>query len=585
MENTKRIGCLYRVSTLMQVDENDIPMQKNACRSFIDRMPGWVLAEEYYEKGVSGYKNKSEDRDVLLEVQEDAIKKKFDVLLLFMFDRLGRRENETPFIVEWFVNNGIEVWSVKEGQQKFDSHTDKLINYIRFWQASGESLKTSIRTDEAQRQMVVKGEFRGGVAPYGYKLVKSGKSNKKDRELKKLVIDPDEAEVVKKIYDLALNYGMGGHRISQHLNEHGIPTRKGSQWGLTVVNFMLRNPIYKGYMSYGKTTSKGKKQGRVNPDKWLLSKEAVEELVIIPEATWDKIQHIRNSRTPDVYKFENLDYSNYPLQTKSPLLLVGFIRCGSCGSSMTTGNSVYRWVRKDGTEHKKSKRVYKCVGKTTGNIGCIGQASYSPKKVEGIVLEEIFKYLDTLKEVDLSNEIERLRKQNVYEEEQISRRLQKDIMDCEKELDTLRKEIAKSILGKSAFKPDLLNAAIEEKALELVSYKQRMGIISSTLEKKRIECEDIIKLREMIPVWREEFEKAPNEIKKVLLSLIIDRVTVYPDRIDIKLKMEIGDFIRNAEKPEDKPPKNRRKEGRREIIEITNNGNLPEQNVCNGGFT
>lgn len=41
-----------------------------------------------------------------------------------MFDRLGRRDDETPFIVEWFVNNGIEVWSAEEGQQRFDNHVD-----------------------------------------------------------------------------------------------------------------------------------------------------------------------------------------------------------------------------------------------------------------------------------------------------------------------------------------------------------------------------------------------------------------------------------------------------------------------------
>ena len=72
--------------------------------------------------------------------------KKFDILLVFMFDRIGRIADETPFVVEWFVKQGIEVWSTQEGQQRFDSHTDKLTNYIRFWQADGESEKTSIRT-------------------------------------------------------------------------------------------------------------------------------------------------------------------------------------------------------------------------------------------------------------------------------------------------------------------------------------------------------------------------------------------------------------------------------------------------------
>ena len=92
----------------------------------------------------------------------------FDILLVFVFDRLGRKEDETPFVVKWFVQNSIEVWGVNEGQQRFDNHVDKLMNYIRFWQASGESIKTSVRTKTRFGQIVKEGRFRGGVAPYGY---------------------------------------------------------------------------------------------------------------------------------------------------------------------------------------------------------------------------------------------------------------------------------------------------------------------------------------------------------------------------------------------------------------------------------
>ena len=39
----KRVYALYRVSTKGQVDKNDIPMQKNACRTFVDKMDDWQL--------------------------------------------------------------------------------------------------------------------------------------------------------------------------------------------------------------------------------------------------------------------------------------------------------------------------------------------------------------------------------------------------------------------------------------------------------------------------------------------------------------------------------------------------------------
>lgn len=84
-------------------------------------------------------------RDAIQDLKEAALKNEFDILLVFMFDRIGRIDDETPFVVEWFAKQGIEVWSTQEGQQRFDNHVDKLMNYLRFWQASGESEKTSIR--------------------------------------------------------------------------------------------------------------------------------------------------------------------------------------------------------------------------------------------------------------------------------------------------------------------------------------------------------------------------------------------------------------------------------------------------------
>ena len=178
----KKVGCLYRVSTLKQVEENDIPMQRIACKNFIETQKDWKLEKEYIELGVSGYKVSEKKRDALQDIKKDVLNKKIDILLVFMFDRIGRREEETPFVVEWLINEGIEVWSVKEGQRKIENRADKLINYITYWQAGGESKKTSIRVREAQVQMAEQGILTYGGkrnAPYGYKFIKSGTYTKK----------------------------------------------------------------------------------------------------------------------------------------------------------------------------------------------------------------------------------------------------------------------------------------------------------------------------------------------------------------------------------------------------------------------
>ena len=52
--NVPRVYTLYRVSTIGQVEKDDIPMQKQVCRDFAEKQ-GWVIVKEFSEKGVSGY--------------------------------------------------------------------------------------------------------------------------------------------------------------------------------------------------------------------------------------------------------------------------------------------------------------------------------------------------------------------------------------------------------------------------------------------------------------------------------------------------------------------------------------------------
>lgn len=130
-----------------------------------------------------------------------------------MFDRLGRKDNETPFVVEWFVQNGIEVWSAVEGQQRFDSHVDKLLNYIRYWQASGESIKTSIRVKDRIGQLTQSDYFTGGTIPCGYRLEKKGRTNKRNQEVHDLAVDEDAAQIVRLIFHKYIHEDYGAQRL------------------------------------------------------------------------------------------------------------------------------------------------------------------------------------------------------------------------------------------------------------------------------------------------------------------------------------------------------------------------------------
>ncbi len=84
----------------------------------------------------------TDDLVKLKRIRKAAEQGEFDILLVFMYDRLGRNLNETPFIAEWFTKKGIHVWSVYEGEIIDGVDAERMLDYIRFWQ-----------TDEAQKTL------------------------------------------------------------------------------------------------------------------------------------------------------------------------------------------------------------------------------------------------------------------------------------------------------------------------------------------------------------------------------------------------------------------------------------------------
>lgn len=543
----KRVGCLYRVSTLKQAEKNDIPMQKIACKEFISSKKDWILTKEYLELGVSGYKLSEAKRDVLQDMKKDVINKEIDILLVFMFDRIGRREEETPFVVEWLVQQNIEVWSVKEGQRKIENRADKLINYLTYWQAGGESEKTAIRVREAQEQMAEKGILTYGGkrnAPYGYKFIKSGTYTKKGVERQKLIIYEEEAEIVIEIYDCYCFKGFGMGRIAKMLNDRGIKPRRGKKWSTSTVAAILSNPIYMGYPAYNRRTTKNSNSKRKVPfEEWILPEKRIDEYVIISEEMWYKAKHIRECRIDNGeggYK--------KPLQTKSKLLLIGLLKCGECGYAFMT--SECKKKLKDGSisEH----RYYKCSSSRFSNDCTANKKNYKQNAIEEPVLNAVFNFLDEFEKKDFT---EAIKKKNIKNQEKESRQLricEQNIDDIDKELSVLKGEIVKSLEGKSNFPPELLNELIEEKQLKKEELLNKKLELETIIAQKSIDEKDYEKVKNMIPVWKDEFINAEIEIKKMLLSEIIKEIRVYNDRIEIDLLFEIKNFINGIVEKDDK---------------------------------
>ena len=546
MIEKKKVACLYRVSSAKQVgDENDIPLQENAVRDFIADHSDWEYCPEYeyYERGVSGYSVPFEEREVLNRLVKDAKAGKFQVLVAFMYDRFGRQSDAMPVLLRELWKSDIEIFTVKDGAIKCESHADKIVNYLRGWQAEGESIKTSMRVTEKHAQMVKAGEIVSNV-PYGYKFEFTGEVNKKGKALRRVVIVPEEAETVKEIFRLCYEQGMGSLRIANELNRREIPTRKNSLWQAVTVANILQNTFYKGFPAINKTFYDGKK-GKRPSSKWLLPDKCREDLVIIPSEIFDKVQKIRNARTPDCYKKENINYTQYPLQTKSDLLFTGFCYCGHCGSKLSTGSSWDKYTTKDGVEHKVLRGNYKCITKTNkGKDFCSGKGYYAQKKVEQAVMEQIFLYFDGLAKVDCKEQILEEMEGEYRRELQELKQMENKLAQCEKALIALSEQEIKALIGESALPMERIQLQIKKQTEMKKEIEEQLERKKQEIEETRATQEQAFAMIQSIPVWRDEFERCELAQKKMMLAEIIERVDVYKDEIRIRLKMNIEEFLK-----------------------------------------
>ena len=344
MENKKRVACLYRVSTLKQVDNDDIPMQRQACHACIERRKDWEYWDFYQEKGVSGFKKSAANRDVIQDVLRDA-GKLFDILLVFKSDRISRIADEYNVTVKTLCRKGIEVWSVSDGNLSVNTHMDSFVSFTRGWSNEYESRRISAYVDEKHKQMTVEGEYRGGTVGYGYCLIKTGRFSERDKKHRKELYTPeineDAAKVVREIFSLVVDQGMGGNRIANYLNDNNIQSPSGKGWNKNNVNYILKNPLYKGFPTYGKTSRKKETRGyQQKQEDWIVPDHQVSDLVIVSEEVWNTANIIRKGRTHE----SRVDGGPLNYTTKSKLLLVGIISCGHCGKPLVTKHEIIQII-------------------------------------------------------------------------------------------------------------------------------------------------------------------------------------------------------------------------------------------------
>lgn len=502
----KRVYCLYRVSTKRQVDQlkDDIPMQRIACHEFADRKPDWVIVKEFLEKGVSGFKVSANDRDVILELKEAALNHEFDVLLVYMFDRLGRIDSETPFVVEWFVNQGIEVWSTQEGQQKFEDQTDKLMNYIRFWQANGESRKTSMRLKTSTAQRVAAGLYRGGPVLFGHRAVHKGRLNKKGQPVKDLEIDPQAAAHIIDMCDKTLYEGYGSHRLEKYLEENGIRKPNGKKITSAAVLRILRNPLLAGYYCAGETVS-----------------EKIPELAILDEDKFNALQEILDQRAE-----KDKTKRHIAQMTQGKTLLSGNIKCAHCGGNLVATQGKDTYIRKDGSLYEKTYIKYMCYHRARKLCDCDGQSIYSAPRIDETVEAIVRKYLREIKKTPKDKALEIRYNKELAEKRKLKRELLNKKESLEAELTVLSLEVGRTLCGTNKFSADVLSRSINATKKKIAENDRLLLQCDLDLEQKTsVLCKLDFYYNQFVS-WADEYDNSTLEQKKMIICQLINSIKV-----------------------------------------------------------
>lgn len=549
-EKLLRVRMLLRVSSNQQLDEGgDLVTQRKIVEEYIKKNPDWMLDDkEYFEGGVSGYKNSVADRDALQEAYQDAKNQEYDILVVYKDDRLGRRMWEIGGYIMSLKSLGIDIYTVKDGciSPETDDVMGQIMLALRYGNAQKSSLDTSMRVKDTAKKLAEQGKFMGGKAPYGYILQHSGEISKHGRALKHLVICPEQAEVVQHIYDLSLTKEYGSAKIACTLNTNEQYRRLAPNdvWKGGTITSILTNPIYCGYTTYNRRERLNGRTRNLDSSEWILSIKPNPDIIIIDEDIWTKVQRKREQRRKKYTKSLNNQDVTVISRNDGMLSLVDVLHCGYCGCKMVNGSRYNYWTIKDTGERRSSKiPIYKCQNAWQG-VPHDKTKQFRADKIEPIIYGAIADYISRLLENE--NIFEEIT-ENHNKEKQIQERNlsieQKKLEKIQHSIHVMEEHIPDAMTGEYPLSLDDLVRNIntqkekEQKQLTVVQQKE------VDLQNSIVTSSDWEEIKSNIPSWREIFLHADTPTKRVLVNKLIERIDITRERMVVRFKISLDEFL------------------------------------------
>lgn len=212
------IYCRKSVEEGLEQEFNSLDAQREAGEAYIlsQKANGWVCLPEHYDDG--GYSGGNMKRAALQKLLKDCETGLVDIIVVYKIDRLSRSICDFADLTKKFDEWGVEFSSVTQEINTATSAGRMMLNIlITFAQYEREVITERVRDKMSASRM--KGMWMGGNVPMGYDVVN-----------KKLVINPTEAEIVRRIFQRYIEI-QSPKLIAMELNEQNIKTRQGKKMG------------------------------------------------------------------------------------------------------------------------------------------------------------------------------------------------------------------------------------------------------------------------------------------------------------------------------------------------------------------
>jgi site-specific DNA recombinase len=471
-EEAVRVVGYVRCSTEEQAasDFNTLESQKEFIARWVSlREPdGWSLARFYED---SGYSAASADRPALQQLMRDSGAGLLDVVVVYRLDRWSRSIRDFMNLEAELMEHGIQFASVKE---QLDTTTPmgramRSITMV-FAQLERETIAERIRDKmhaEAQR-----GRYMGGVLPLGYAT--NGEHQ--------IVIVPEEAEVVRRCYD-----------VFRRTRSHGAVLRfvrslppeklRGERWGMPAVRRLLRRPIYAGHYVFGDTVCRDAFEPIIPPAEW----EAITGLRPVPQRATGRA-------------------------TVRTYLLKGLVRCSCCGVLMSPFSVTHR-----NRPTKPYTPYYRCSRDAKRSATCTIREINAERAEAGVVkaLRDI-----ALSPAELAALVER-----IPDTDERSSELDREIKLLRTRADECAAKIARLTEAiENGGEAGALVSRIRKLEAELRDAKGEMMLLEAERTQRQRFKPDVSYLQEVLANFDHAWENLTDEERVLLLNSVIDYV-------------------------------------------------------------